>query len=494
MSDKIKVSTDHLDDLASYLKKMGNKLRSASSKLDGIWMNSTTANHTVRTGSCRLSGNAGIGSVSLGSTRSTVRRYSNTLDAYEDLCKTMAKQVLQVKARFEELEAELSALANGDADEIGGILGFPADQSTWTGDMWSQYLNFSNDYKVTDLPGGGKMYSHDGHVIFVDENGNKTGEYDFGKYLFKENPFRTGLILPDLPMLLPVIPGTPGEGLLTLAQEAGLDVQSEIELGKKKDSGTSFFKDKDGKEKDKIGKQYKDKQWVDSDEEGVLKPEHTFIEVGVKNKNYGGVAMVEGGVANENGHAKGKAAALYGEYEMGGYGGLYGYDKNGNKIIAPGARGEIGGSVSLLHADGEAAYDFGPAEVSASGSVDVGKASGKLEGQIGWVDGEFAASAGVEAKSVLAEAKGSVGVKGDYVGVKATGSAWFGIGAGADVGYHDGIFSVELSAAVGVGLSGKVELDVSGAVDAVTDAAESIYDGAKEVYKGLQDFGNWLVG
>lgn len=500
MSDKIKVSTEHMDDMASYLKTLGNRLKSASDTLDGIWMNSTTANHTVRSGSCRLSGNAGVSSVSTGSTRSMVRRYSNALESYEDLCKDMAKHVLQVKERFIALEAELSAMVNGDAETIGDILGFPENQSEWTDEMWNQYMSFTSDYKVHDLPGGGKWYSKDGHFIFVDKDGRKTGEYDFGRFLFRDNPFlpqpvRPGLIpwipIPS-PILLPWIPGTPGEGLISKFEEIGGDVKSKIKIGDaKRDPGYGLFKDSKGNRTDKKQKQYKDDKWVDSDE-GVLKPEHTFIELGASTEKYGGLAMYEDGYVGENGHIQGKAAFGYGEFKAGGYAGLYGYDKDGNMIIAPGVRGEIGGSVSLLHADVEGAYDFGPVEVGGSGSVDVGKAALEGELQLGWVDNKFAANAGFEAQLLAFEAEGSVSAKGEYLGVKATGGVQVGLGASADVGYHDGVISLELSACVGLGLKGKVELDVSGAVDAVTDACESVYDGAKKAYSNIKNFGKGM--
>lgn len=514
MSDKIKVSTDHLDRLASQLKSLGNKLGSASNKLSGVYMNSTTANHTLRDGSCRLSGKAGVSRVSTGSTYSTVRRYSNVLDEYDDLCKKMAKEVTAVKERFIAIEAELSALANEDAEDIGNILGFPKDTSKWTDKQWNKYMEFANEYNTFDFPGGGKLYYNDGHFVYVSANGRKT-EYDFGDFPFFNNPFVTGGLLPNAfggggggsrgsdplaklqhevieRMLTPyafLIPGTAGEGVLSWLEDKGHDVNSKIELfkGKDEDGKRGLLKDSKGKETDSIKKQLDENgNWVES-KEGVQKPKHTFVEVGRSVKGETGWLMGETGIEGENGHVKVKGAVGYAEGEIGAYAGLYGYDEDGNIKLSPGVRAEIGGSVSLLHGEVDAAYDFGPVEVGASGSVDVGKVGGKVEAQLGWVNGDFAANAGFEAEAIAFEAKGSISAGNDYVGVKATGGVQVGIGASGDIGYKDGVISVEFSAAVGLGLSGKVELDIGGTIDAVSDAAVSVAKGAAKAYDGAKN-------
>lgn len=527
MSDKIKVSTDHLDKLASQLKSLGNKLGSASNSLD-MYMDSTTANHQLRQGDCRLSGRAGMTRISASGTRYTVRRYSSVLEEYDDLCMKMAKEILAVKERFVAIEAEISALANGDAEDIGNILGFPKDTSKWSDKQWNEYMEFANGYQSVEFPSGGKVYYKDGHFVYLNANGQKT-EYDFGDFLYSNNPFATGGLLPgalggggggsrgsDLVsevmerILTPyafLIPGTAGEGVLSWLEDKGFDTGSKIVLAKGKiedgKKGLLTKKGKDGKDEktDTIKKQYKDGKWVDS-KEGVEKPKHTFLEVGVSKKGDTGWIMGETGIENENGHLNVKGAIGYAEGEMGAYAGLYGYDENGNIKLSPGVRAEIGGSVSLLHGEVDGAYDFGPVEVGASGSVDVMKAGAKAEGQLGWVDGKFAASAGFEAEAIAFEAKGSIKAGNDYVGVKATGGVQVGIGASGDIGYKDGVVSVEFSAALGLGLSGKVELDIGGTIDAVSDAAVSIAEGAADAYKGakkavtsgLKKLGNFLFG
>jgi len=494
MSDKIKVSTDHLDKLASQLNSLASKLGSASNKLSGTYMNSTTANHTLRDGSCRLSGKAGVSRVSLGSTYSTVRRYSNVLDEYDDLCRKMAKEIVSVKERFIAIEGEISALANDDADEIGDILGFPKKIAEWTIKQWNKYLDFTKGYKNYDFPSGGKLYVKDGHFIYMDAKGNKS-EYDFGDFLFHNNPFRTGAF----ELKEGVFGAYAISGLLLGNNEGGDDKGFWDNWKVKTDSSILLDKDKnDDRQKglltnskgDKVTELKKQKKgkngkWEETDKD-MVKAKHTFAEVGITNSDYGGLAMIEGGIQGKDGYIKGKAAVGYGEYDMGVYGGLYGYDKDGKVVLAPGVRAEIGGSVSLLHADAEGSYDFGMIEVGASGSVDVAKVGGKGEVQLGWVDGKFAANAGVEAEALLFEAKGSVSGGNDYVGVKATGSVQVGVGVSADVGYHDGVFSLELGAALGIGFSGKVELDLGGTIDAVSDAAVSIAEGAADLYNGAK--------
>lgn len=474
MSDEIRVSTDQLEELASRLRSLGNKLSSAASQLSGLYMDETTASHTVRDGYCRLSGNAGIYRVSLGSTYDTVRNYRRTLGAYEDLCDQMARKVTRVVERFEAAEAKIAALSNGDVADVAGILNLPADANLWTDQQWNTYLGFVSDYHRTDLGNGLTMYSKKGHVIIT--NGVTATENDFGDNMFWNNPF--------IPLLL----GKPGSGLFSWLDGHGFDTGSEIKLAKGKSEMDGLLKDGKGKKTDSIKKQYKDGKWSDS-KDGVKKAEHTFAEAGLKASDNAAWKMGEASLGGKNSSLQAKGAVGYGEYSAGLYGGLYGYDSNGNTVLAPGVRAEAGASASLLHGEVAGEHDFGPMDVGASASADVGKLGAKAEGQLGWVDGKFAANAGFEAQALAFEAKGSVSAGNDYVGVKATGGVQVGFGASGDIGYNDGVISAEFSLAAGLGLSGKVELDIGGAVDAVTGQAASIVRGTQ---KAFNDFGKML--
>ncbi len=162
-----------------------------------------------------------------------------------------------------------------------------------------------------------------------------------------------------------------------------------------------------------------------------------------------------------------------------------------------------GASVSVLHMEGEAQAGNDMLGVYAKGEVDVLKAG--LEGDVSVglydKDGKFNPSvhAGVSAEAIAAEAsvKGGVKIAGTDVGVKAGVNV--GLGAHADIGLKDGKFTADLGASLGVGVSLKVEVDVSGTVDAVAGAAKSVLDGAgkavdnigKNIGKGISKLFKW---
>ena len=52
----------------------------------------------------------------------------------------------------------------------------------------------------------------------------------------------------------------------------------------------------------------------------------------------------------------------------------------------------------------------------------------------------------------------------------------------AHVGLHDGKLSVDIGASLGVGASIKLEVDVSGAIDAMADTADAIWSGVTNLF------------
>ena len=115
--------------------------------------------------------------------------------------------------------------------------------------------------------------------------------------------------------------------------------------------------------------------------------------------------------------------------------------------------------------------------------VEAGRVGAKAEARAGIVDkeGKFNPSiyAGAKAEAIAGEISGKAGVKLGGIDVAAEGSLNYGIGAHANVGFHDGKLSVDIGATLGVGGSVKLDIDVSGAVKAVGETAGKVWSGVK---------------
>ncbi|MCR4640703.1 MAG: hypothetical protein K5697_01570 [Lachnospiraceae bacterium] len=200
-----------------------------------------------------------------------------------------------------------------------------------------------------------------------------------------------------------------------------------------------------------------------------------IANVGVKKEN--SLWRADGIAGDADGtHASGSIRVLNADAEASAYIGL------GGMGVAAGA------SVSLLHAEGEGQLGNNMLGLYGKAEVDALKAELSGDASIGFVgkDGKFNPSAHIGAKAeaiaVEASAKGGVKVLGTDVGVKAGVNV--GVGAHADIGLKDGKFTADLGASLGVGVSLKVEVDVSGTIDAVSGAAKSALDNAGKVLDG----------
>lgn len=154
-------------------------------------------------------------------------------------------------------------------------------------------------------------------------------------------------------------------------------------------------------------------------------------------------------------------------------------------IGAFGVGASAGVSVSLLHAEGEAQAGNEYLGIYGKGEVDILKAKLSGDASLGFdKNGKFTAHAGAKAEGILAEGsvQGGVKVLGTDVGVKAGVNV--GIGAHADFGIKDGKITVDLGASLGVGLSLKIDVDVSGTIDTVCDVAKSVMDKAGDIAQG----------
>lgn len=262
----------------------------------------------------------------------------------------------------------------------------------------------------------------------------------------------------------------------------------------------SLFKDRDGQVEGGRGKYIyeKGKGWKsvqtkeDKDEFDELTEDQIFDGVDV--------TIAKLGVSKEEflwrkGDVKGDedGSHLSGEIRVGNF------DREANVYIgALSAGASAGVSVSVLHMEGEAQLGTDTLGIYGQGEVDALKAGLQGDASIGLYDkdGNFSPNlhAGVEAEAILVEAslKGGVKIAGTDIGVK--GGVNVGFGAHADVGFKNGKFTADLGASLGVGLSLKIDVDVSGTVDAVCDTAKSVFDGigtaAENAGKAIGDFGN----
>jgi hypothetical protein len=127
--------------------------------------------------------------------------------------------------------------------------------------------------------------------------------------------------------------------------------------------------------------------------------------------------------------------------------------------LAFGASGKVGNDMFDVH---------GSADVSA------GKLAAEAELGVGYdQNGNLRVGGSASLEAIAAEASATGGVKIAGTDVDVTGSVNIGVGAHAEFGYNDGKLSCDLGASLGVGVSVKIEVDISGTIDAVCDWADS---------------------
>jgi len=160
--------------------------------------------------------------------------------------------------------------------------------------------------------------------------------------------------------------------------------------------------------------------------------------------------------------------------------GLYVFDKDGKRTLAPSVNAEVGASVSLLTLTAEGTVGSDMLGAYGKADVSVGKAEAKASATASFFDenGNLAiqAKAKASAEAIAFEAKGRAGatILGAEVGV--TGSVTVGVGAHAEIGYVDGVVKVDIGASLGIGVSVGFEVNIGGAVDAVVGGAKAIWN------------------
>lgn len=184
---------------------------------------------------------------------------------------------------------------------------------------------------------------------------------------------------------------------------------------------------------------------------------------------------------------------LSGETEPGGIGGAEGsvdlFKLEGDASAYIGMLGigaSAGASFTAFSAEERAYLGTEDLQIYEEVGVTAGKVGTEISGSAGLIDkeGKFNPSAyvGASAEAIAGEVSGSVGVKALGADVAVKGSLNYGIGAHANVGIHDGKISVDIGATLGVGASVKLDIDVSGTVEAIGDAVGNVASGVAEFF------------
>lgn len=202
-------------------------------------------------------------------------------------------------------------------------------------------------------------------------------------------------------------------------------------------------------------------------------------------------ALQHAEVRGESGIFSGEASesVCHGEAEASFKAGLYAtkVDADGkvHYSLEPGIDAKAGASFSLFDAEASGKIGNDYLNVHGDAGVAVGKVDAEVEVQLGIVDGKPSAHVGGSAEAIAAEAHASAGV--DILGLdtKVKGSVNVGIGAHADLGYHDGTLHVDIGASLGVGASVKVDVDVGGFVDNVAEKAGDVVDAVSGFGKSI---------
>jgi hypothetical protein len=168
----------------------------------------------------------------------------------------------------------------------------------------------------------------------------------------------------------------------------------------------------------------------------------------------------------------------YANFSANGSTGLYQRDADGNLVFSPYATGGVMLSAGLLTANWSDSIGDDMLGAHASANAEVLTANAGATGTINLLDehGRINPSASVNASAELTAASVSAetGITVAGVDVTASAEASVGLGAHMNVGYQEGVVSLDVGAAVGIGGSVALEVDVGGAVNAVMDAAESV--------------------
>lgn len=284
-----------------------------------------------------------------------------------------------------------------------------------------------------------------------------------------------------------------GASFPPLKFEPKFESEADIDLKEAYEDGDGFFKKlsdfEDANSKDKGIKVYYDTKTktfikVDAEDKAALE------EFKKHNK---GTIPVDLKVAGVGTSGDASLFGLEGEIGLEGIGGAEGsvdlFKLEGETSAYIGMLGigaSAGASFTAFSAEEKAYLGTEDLNVYEKVEVTAGKVGANVGASAGLIDkeGKFNPSAyvGASAEAIAGEVSGSVGVKALGADVAVKGSLNYGVGAHANVGIHDGKISVDVGATLGVGVSVKLDIDVSGTVEAIGDAVGNVASGVAEFF------------
>lgn len=397
------------------------------------------------------------------------RAVRTAADKWEEAEKRVASQQLPESQDSNSAGAGDDGLINQQRfeDVIRMSLGYPADRSKWSKEMTEKFnkaVQEASTFKTTDgqtaIVTGSTMIiaGMTGDVIVLNEKVSATSASVTQTIFREDGSYRKDELK---------------QGFDTLGWDGKLQV-----------------KDKDGKW---VPFQHKahEKKLIEVDEGHEAKRIGTIAAIGksrtvekslLHDEAKGENGIMSGEYSYSVGKAEGHASIQAGLYATS-------VDENGNVTyhLEPGIDAKMGVSVSLF--EGEASGQIGVDNLNVHGKVSgsVLKGSLETEAQLGFVDGKVAAHVSADAEAILVEGSAEAGVNIAGVDAKVKGSFNIGIGAHADVGFHDGKIKADLGLSFGLGASVSVEVDVGGLVDNVVDTG-------KKFVGAIQDVGECLFG
>lgn len=493
MPDRIVYSQDEIDRIYQKLSRISGRLEQVSGDLRSIRMSSAGgANYSVSgCGTSRLSGFSGITSVRAGSVQSTVSNYASALDRYADHTHIIGTKLQNASGTFVSCEQKLcDFLASASIstnlgttgggndrifDSIANLLHYPSDRSKWTAAMYQEFMNLVSNGTLKRDSSGNYILTNDDKVYVFDPNGTlrqeitAKSEFDELSYTVKTYDGKGGYTQEEVK----------GEFTTPKGTIIKYGIDDEDKLWHKESKHNGAYKD---------GKKLTEEEQKERRE---VKEVGTLLSVGASYSASG--ALFEGKTAYKDDHleTEGTVSIVKGQFGASAEAGIYGYTvgKDGKKklVFSPKVSAEVGGSFSLLSADGSITNDYGFFKNKLSSKVEVGQAEAKASANFGIIDGKFNANAGVSAEANLFKAEVSDKITLGPVDVEGSAAVTVGIGGHAKVGIDDGVVTIDVGASFGLGFEASLKFDTSGLTDFVGDTVNAIGDGIGQVTDAIGD-------
>ena len=537
MADRIKVNGEMLNRWASQLGEVSSALNDALSILNGMGMTEEWWSKVGNLSSLKLT--AAHQTVSLGNARNSVSGIKSALRTYQGISSQIGSKVRETSQRFDKAASDVDRVLNGLSEGSGAdrgwahgiipgwinspIIGpekdhkwledyfkkhnkliqkilddwakeqeqlhrrlinylhYPSDMSTWTEAMKQKYAETLKDAKVHHNSDGSVIYQFGEAFVWLANGGVTT--YDrsssFTKLSETLEEYRAGGSYRKTEFERS-ISQIGMKGKFEFDDDTKKKLKDLESMWGKRDSKKNGYYDENG-------------NLLEDQNKGVsTSRKMTLLELGVDASD--GVAFRHGEKKIEGKYGEGEVSGDigYAEYSAGIHGGLYRTeveaDGSTRRVFEPGVSAEIGGGIGL--ARGTAKGQLGGDNLNVHGEVEAKAlyAEGEVKGELGIVDGKVAArvKGSIEAEAV--SVGGKVGVNIGGIEGNVGGNVKVGIGAHADVGYHDGVVKVDIGAAVGVGADLNFELNVGGLVDNVVDGARNV---AAKVGKSIGKLKFW---